>query len=107
MSRLKWDKDFALEQAADDNDLLQELIEIFKDSLKADVALIDAGLAEESASKVCGAAHSIKGAAQSLGINGISDIAREIEEDSREGGIAVAKNSIDTLKELMSEVFEL
>ncbi len=85
MNALKWDKKFALEQAADDAELLQELLEIFKDSLHSDIQLIAQGLAENSAVKVCRAAHSIKGAAASLGILGIREIALAIEEESRGG----------------------
>ena len=46
---LKWNKEFALEQAADDAELLEELLEIFKDSLQADLLLIEQGLEEDSA----------------------------------------------------------
>lgn len=36
MSDLRWNKAFALEQAAEDEELLQELIVIFKDSSASD-----------------------------------------------------------------------
>lgn len=107
MSGLKWDRDFALEQAADDIELLDELIEIFKGSLKTDVALIEVGLAEAAADKICSAAHSIKGAAQSLGIEGVSEVAKAMEDDSREGGVEVAAQRIVELNELLAEVLAL
>lgn len=107
MSKLKWDKEFALEQAADDVELLEELVIIFKDSFKSDLGLIETGLAEGSADKICGAAHSIKGAAASLGMMGVSEIALAIEDDSRAGGIEVAKQHIEELQELMEEVWAL
>lgn len=68
MADLKWDKAFALEQAADDEELLAELMDIFKDSSANDLNLIEEGLAEKNADKVCSAAHSIKGASASLGL---------------------------------------
>ena len=79
MIALNWNKEFAMEQAADDVELLEELLEIFKDSLKADIELIDEGLKEQNAEKISGAAHSIKGAAASLGIEGINDVALLVE----------------------------
>ncbi len=107
MNALKWDKDFALEQAADDAELLQELLDIFKDSLKSDLLLIKQGLAEDSAAKVCSAAHSIKGAAASLGITGINEVAARVENDSRGGGLEVATNEIVQLQELLIELQKL
>ncbi len=37
MQRLKWNKEFALEQVADDVDLLNELLAIFKNSFTQDI----------------------------------------------------------------------
>lgn len=104
MNALKWDKKFALEQAADDADLLEELLEIFKDSLNSDLQLMEQGLAEGSAAKVMGAAHSIKGAAASLGILGINEIALLIEEDSRAGKVDVARDQYAKLHSLLIEL---
>ncbi len=107
MNGLKWNKEFALEQAADDTELLEELLDIFKDSLKSDLQLIEQGLAEGSATKISGAAHSIKGAAASLGILGINEIAAEIEKDSRAGGIDVAREKLEALQSLFAELLVL
>lgn len=104
MSALQWDKDFAMEQAADDAELLQELLDIFKDSFKADIGIIEEGIGSTDVEKVGGAAHSIKGAAASLGIAGIKDIAQNIEMDSREGRLEVAKEKLPLLHELMAEL---
>ncbi len=43
MNALKWNKEFALEQAADDAELLEELLDIFKDSLQADLLSLNRG----------------------------------------------------------------
>lgn len=104
MIALNWNKEFALDQAADDVELLQELVEIFKDSLKSDIGLIVDGLAEKNSEKISGAAHSIKGAAASLGIEGVNDIALLVEEDSRDGGFEVASGNIDNLQELLKQL---
>jgi HPt (histidine-containing phosphotransfer) domain-containing protein len=104
MNTLKWDKAFALEQAADDAELLAELLEIFKESLQSDLDLIEQGLAEESTAKVMGAAHSIKGAAASLGILGIQEIVTEVETDSRAGSLDVGRAKIKALQSLLTEL---
>jgi len=104
MNALKWDKQFALEQAADDAELLEELLEIFKDSLASDLQIIGQGVSEKSAAKIMGAAHSIKGAAASLGIQGIREIAMLIEEDSRDGGVEVARDKFSALQDLLTEL---
>lgn len=101
MDSLKWDKEFALEQAAEDTELLQELIDIFKISCTSDFNAIEQGLATADAETVCSAAHSIKGAAASLGIVGIRELALEIESDSRDGSLALAQKRIDDLRNLL------
>ncbi len=107
MSELKWDKEFALEQAADDAELLDELLQIFKDSFQADLQLMQQGLAENSPAKICNAAHSIKGASASLGIHGINEIAQQVEEDSRGGGLEIAREKIEMLQALLLELQDL
>lgn len=107
MNALKWDVEFALEQAADDKELLQELLAIFKNSLHSDIRLIEQGVQEGSAAKVCSAAHSIKGAAASLGIVGIKEVALLIEEESRAGGLETARQRLPELLSLLQEVQNL
>ena len=104
MNSLKWNKEFALEQAADDAELLQELLDIFKDSFKADLLLIEAGVAENSPAKISSAAHSIKGASASLGIAGINEVAVAIENDSKNGGTSVAQDQVPVLHGMLKEL---
>jgi len=107
MSMLKWDREFALEQAADDAELLDELLNIFKDSFQTDLKLVEEGVAENSSEKVSSAAHSIKGAAASLGILGINEVALTIEEDARSGSIDNARKNLPVLHELLQELLQL
>lgn len=107
MTELDWNKDFALEQAADDAELLTELLEIFKDSSRNDLALIKQGLNGENPVQVGGAAHSIKGAAASLGINGITNVAKSIEEDCRAGQLNVANEMVADLENLLVQLEQL
>lgn len=104
MTILKWNKAFALEQAADDQELLAELIEIFKTSFAEDVERIRSGVAAAAPGQVAGAAHSIKGASSSLGIDGISELAKRIEDDAKSGSTAVAGQSLPQLAVMLQEV---
>ncbi len=107
MERLKWNRQFALDQAADDLELLTELLEIFKGSLAADLAQIEAGLADTSAATISSAAHSIKGASASLGFEGIRELAMAIEEESRSGSLARARTELPTLRQMLALVCRL
>lgn len=107
MATLKWDREFALDQAAEDEELLQELLQIFKDSCVDDFRDLKSGMENKDPEKTCAAAHSIKGAAASLGINGIRDVAGEIEEDCRSGSLIVAQQTIDDLKDLLEQLQSL
>jgi HPt (histidine-containing phosphotransfer) domain-containing protein len=107
MAGLKWDKEFALEQAADDADLLRELIEVFKESCTNDYNLIRAGVESGDTGQIADAAHSIKGAAASLGFDGIRDLALEMEKDSRAGRTEVARQRLAELEELLVELKNL
>jgi len=101
MNLLKWDRNFALEQAADDVELLQELLEIFKESYRSDLTLLQEGVRKGDAKQIYSASHSIKGAAASLGIEGIRETAMEIEADSRNGSLAVASERVQKMEEML------
>jgi HPt (histidine-containing phosphotransfer) domain-containing protein len=107
MAELRWNKEFALEQVAGDADLLQELIEIFQDSCTSDCSLIRAGLENGEAGKIADAAHSIKGAAASLGFEAIRGLALEMEKDGRAGRTEVAQQRLNELEELLLELKNL
>jgi histidine phosphotransfer protein HptB len=84
MADIDWDRNFALEQAGDDEEMLAELLALFCDSSLSDLALINAGLVAQDAVAVADAAHSIKGAAASLGVEGVRKIVDELEKKGRE-----------------------
>jgi len=101
MSDLKWNKAFALEQAADDEELLQELIEIFKESSRSDLANVKQSVATKDPVLGRSSAHSIKGAAASLGFLGIREVTEAMEADCREGSITVITEKVNELEELL------
>ena len=107
MNDLKWNREFALEQAADDEELLQELVVIFKDSSKSDLANLQEGIAKGDAAMGRASAHSIKGAAASLGFEGLREISAEMEDDCRDGSLSVTIKLLPKLEELLELLQEL
>jgi len=107
MSDLLWNRDFALEQTAGDEELLDELLVLFKDSSADDLRKL--GLAAESGDVdgVVAAAHSLKGASASLGIEGIRLLAMEMETAAREGSVACAVEKQQEMEELLTELGKL
>lgn len=107
MSDLLWNREFALEQTAGDEELLDELLALFKDSSAQDFNQLcraaDAGETEG----VIAAAHSIKGAAASLGIEGVRLLALDMETAAREGSVTCAVEKKMELSELLKACGEL
>ncbi len=107
MNDLKWNKAFALDQAADDEELLDELIEIFKESSASDLASLQQGIEKGDAAQARAHAHSIKGAAASLGMDGIRELTEVMEADCREGSLTVATEILPKLEKLLELLQEL
>lgn len=107
MTNFNWNKQFALQQAADDADLLQELLELFKGSCASDIALIERGLQQHDAEQVRAAAHSIKGAAASLGMHGLHDVALSIETAARDNNLTAARQHLTVLERFGGELKDL
>jgi len=80
MADLKWNKAFAEEQAGGDADLLRELLKLLVESSTADLEKVRQGAAVGNATAVADAAHSIKGAAASLGVEGLREESYRIEK---------------------------
>ncbi len=88
MSDLQWDKKFALEQAGDDHDLLTELLGLLRSFSRDDLQKIKAALKAADGDGVADAAHSIKGAAASLGFESLRAVAYEFEKRGRAADLA-------------------
>ncbi len=104
MSDLLWDRAFALEQTAGDEELLQELLTLFKDSSDEDYAGLCSAIASGDTDGVIRAAHSLKGAAASLGIEGVRLLAMEMEAAAREGSVDCAKEKKEDMAGLLAAV---
>ncbi|WP_457574618.1 Hpt domain-containing protein [Desulfolithobacter sp.] len=101
MADLQWNRDFALEQTGGDEELLAELLELFASSSAGDLEELKAAVAADNPEEVVKAAHSIKGASASLGIEAVRDLALAMEEDARQGSVAIARDRLAELEELL------
>lgn len=104
MAELQWDRKFALEQAGDDEEILAELLELFRHSSRSDLDKIRAGAAAGDPVAMGEAAHSIKGAAASLGVEAVRVLAYEIEKAGRGGDLAGALRHLPPLEELVNQL---
>lgn len=66
-----------------EEDEFLELVELFVETGISDLDKLQSAIAEGNADKAANAAHSLRGAAVSLGFVELSEIARKIEEDAR------------------------
>lgn len=107
MVDLHWNKAFALEQTAGDEELLEELLTLFRESSAGDYQQLQQGVAQGDAAVVMRAAHSLKGAAASLGIEGIRQLALEMEADGRNNSVEVARGKLAAMGELLEQLRQL
>jgi len=107
MSELQWNREFALEQTGGDDDLLQELLDLFRDSSQGDFESLRQAAEAGDAEGVVAAAHSLKGAAASLGIEGIRALALEMETEARNGRVACARDNLERMAKMLAEAREL
>ncbi len=107
MADLLWNKTFALEQTGGDEELLEELLILFTDSSASDLELLRQAIAADDAAGVVRAAHSLKGASASLGIEGIRQVSMLMESDGRDNSVTVARENITTLAELLDQLKNL
>ncbi len=107
MASLQWNREFALEQTAGDEELLDELMILFRDSSASDMEKLKAAVLQQDMDSVIAAAHSLKGASASLGIEGIRLLAMEIEENAREKTLNSAMEKVDALAELLVQLNEI
>lgn len=89
-----------------DQALLEELFAIFQDSSASDMALLLRAIGTDDPLAARGASlHSLTAA--SLGLEAIRDVALLIEQDCRDGSLAVAREKLPQLASLMTQLREL
>ena len=107
MSQLQWNREFALEQTAGDEELLEELLLLFKEASAGDLQKLRQAVGEKNVKAVVEAAHSLKGASASLGFETIRALAQEMEMDARQDSVACAAARLEEMAALLAEVEKL
>ncbi len=107
MVDLQWNRDFALEQAGEDEELLAELLSLLLESTAGDLAKIKGALEKGDAVKMGEAAHSIKGAAASLGVEKLREVAYGLEKAGRENDLDLASSFVSPLESAIAALTTL
>jgi HPt (histidine-containing phosphotransfer) domain-containing protein len=81
---------------------LRSIFALFIETSRSDLAAIKDAVPRDDSTTAARAAHSLKGAAASLGLSGLSDAAREIEEKSRDGRLQETSGAARTLEDLLA-----
>ncbi len=88
-------------------DEYMELIELFIETGRSDLDKFRSAMEEGNGEEAANVAHSLKGAAGSLGLMEISEIAKEIEGEARNGRLDKIAGSAQALKEKLDEIAAL
>jgi len=104
---LQWDRNFAFEQSGEDDELLAELLDLLCESSESDLKKIRDAAGAGDAAAIGEAAHSIKGAAASLGLAGLRDVAYDLEKKGNAGDLDGAVSHLPALESMVSELSTL
>lgn len=84
-----------------------ELIELFVETGQSDLDKLHSAIVVGDAQQAASAVHSLKGAARSLGLAELSEIAEGIEEKALNGQLEGIAESVQVLKERLDETAKL
>ena len=85
----------------------QEFIQLFIETSLSDLEALQHGVVEMDVKKVRMAAHSIKGAANNLGLVDIYEAGREIEERARNNQLEGLTDTVSSLRARLDELIHL
>ena len=84
----------------------QELIRLFVETSMSDLEALHSALEENNATKVRMAAHSIKGAANNLGLVELYESAKEIEEKAKDDQLEGLTEMMSSLRTMLDELVQ-
>lgn len=97
-----------LKEIARDLDLEEdeylELLELFLETSASDLVRLETAIAERDGDKVKAAAHSIKGAAGTLGLKEIFEIAKRTEFNARENNLKDSFEAVMAMREKLDQI---
>jgi HPt (histidine-containing phosphotransfer) domain-containing protein len=94
-----WDRAAALDRVGGDDSLLQELLSMLFEQIENGLPTLSRALEQGNAHDLERTAHSLKGAAASLGADRFRQCAYEIEQMGRSGDLARAAGALSRLQE--------
>ena len=107
MAELHWDKATALVETAGDEALLEELLSLFRAAAAEDLEQMRQAVTAGDVAATMAAAHSLKGAAASLGLESIRRLAEAVEQAGPSGDIATARETLPILADLLDQLAAL
>ena len=107
MAELHWDKTAALAETAGDEALLEELLSLFRAAAAEDLEQMRQAVTAGDVAATMAAAHSLKGAAASLGLESIRRLAEAVEQAGPSGDIATARETLPILADLLDQLAAL
>jgi HPt (histidine-containing phosphotransfer) domain-containing protein len=90
-----------------EEDEFLELVCLFVETGSSDLKELQSAIADKDAQKVARAAHSIKGAAVTLGLAEAFELAKKIEMNTRANDLEGADRAVRTLKEELDRMQEV
>ena len=107
MAELHWDKATALVETAGDEALLEELLSLFRAAAAGDLEQMRQAVTAGDVAATMAAAHSLKGAAASLGIESIRSLAETVEQAGAASVPAAARKALPVLADLLDQLAAL
>ena len=81
-----------------------ELVELLIETGMSDLDKLESAIDAGDTEKAAEAAHSLKGAAGNLGITEFSQVAKQVEDNSRNGILEGASEAAQTLREQLDSI---
>ena len=102
-----FDRDELLERIGEDEELMNELIELFKEDYPEKIVDIQQGLESGDAESVRKSAHGLKGSAGNLSFNALSERAKNIELAAKSEDLDTAAAEFTLLMEELDKLLPL
>lgn len=99
-----FDRDTALSNAGDSEELLNELIDLFHQECPTLIDQIRTAIEKRDAVVLHRAAHTLKGSANILGAKATAEVALEIEQFGRDGDFDNAAERLPVLEECVQQL---
>jgi len=96
-----------LERIGEDEELMIELIELFKEDYPEKIVAIQRGLETGDSESVRKSAHGLKGSAGNLSFNALSERAKNIELAARDGNMDSAAEEFPLLMEELDRLLPM